>query len=108
METRTCSATGYQARAILSAATFCAPASTGLESGYHAKGQNGMTVYGHDLVDIFINWFPMILLIGVWFYYLSRMRKGPYSNYQKTTLELARRQAESLERIAAALEKKGG
>jgi ATP-dependent Zn protease len=92
----------------MSAAALCAPASTWLESGHHAKGQNGMTVYGHDLVDIFINWFPMILLIGVWILFLSRMRKGPYMEHQKTTLELARRQAESLERIAAALEKKGG
>ena len=67
-----------------------------------------MTIWGHDVVDIFINWFPMLLLIGVWMFFLSRMRSSGFvSSYQKEILELYRRQAEALERVAAALEKKG-
>lgn len=64
-----------------------------------------MTIYGHDVIDIFINWFPMIVLIGVWMYFLRRMRGGPYSKYQQESMDLTRRQVECLERIAAALEK---
>jgi ATP-dependent Zn protease len=66
-----------------------------------------MTIWGHDVVDILINWFPMFLLIGVWIYFLTRMRGGFMGSYYKEVLELYRRQAEALERVAAALEKKG-
>jgi hypothetical protein len=64
-----------------------------------------MTIGGQDVVGIFINWLPMLLLIGVWIFFLSRMRGGPYSKYQKDCFELTRQQVESLERIAAILEK---
>jgi ATP-dependent Zn protease len=64
-----------------------------------------MTIYGHDVIDIFINWLPMIVLIGVWMYFLRRMRGGPYSKYQQESMDLTRRQVECLERIAATLEK---
>jgi ATP-dependent Zn protease len=52
-------------------------------------------------VDVFIDWFPILLLIGVWvlFFVLSR---GP----QKTYADLMKRQVEALERIAATLETK--
>jgi ATP-dependent Zn protease len=66
-----------------------------------------MTILGRDVVDIIINWFPMLLLICVWIFFIVRMRGGPYSTYQKDCLDLTRRQVESLERIATALEKKG-
>jgi ATP-dependent Zn protease len=66
-----------------------------------------MTFWGYHVVDILINWFPMLLLVGVWIFFLRRMgAAGVLSNYQKNYLELARRQAESLERIAALLEKR--
>jgi ATP-dependent Zn protease len=66
-----------------------------------------MTIWGHDVVDIFINWFPMILLIGVWLYFLRRMQGGGLlSSYYKDMLAINIRQAEALERIAVALEKK--
>jgi len=64
-----------------------------------------MTIGGHDVVEIFINWFPMVLLIGVWIYFLRRMWGAPLTQYQKDRFELTKRQIESLERIAAALEK---
>ena len=57
-----------------------------------------------SLIGIALNWFPMLLLIGVWI--LFCMRGGPYTKYQKECYDLARRQAEALERIAALLEKK--
>ena len=63
-----------------------------------------MTIGGQNWVDILVNWFPMLLLIGVWI--LFCMRGGPYTKYQKACYDLARRQAEALERIAALLEKK--
>jgi ATP-dependent Zn protease len=65
-----------------------------------------MTIWGHDVLDIVINWFPMLLLIGVWIYFLRRMRGAPMTKYQKDRFDLTRRQVESLERIASALEKK--
>jgi hypothetical protein len=60
---------------------------------------------GRDVLEIAINWFPMILLIGVWIFIMQRMRGGPYTKYQKDCFELARRQDDSLERIAVLLEK---
>jgi ATP-dependent Zn protease len=60
------------------------------------------------LIDIAINWFPMLLLIGVWIFIMARMRGGPYTKYQKDCMELTRRQTEALERIAVMLEKKAG
>ena len=54
-----------------------------------------------DLIRIFVNWFPMLLLIGVWVFFMRRQGGGvaaPWM-YQKRT-------AEALERIAAALEKR--
>ncbi len=67
-----------------------------------------MTIWGHDVGDILINWFPMLLLIGVWIFFLRRMGGGGFlSPYQKEILGLYRRQADAMERVAAALEKKG-
>jgi|HubBroStandDraft_6_1064221.scaffolds.fasta_scaffold57190_3 hypothetical protein len=58
------------------------------------------------LIDIAINWFPMLLLIAVWLYFIARMRGGPYSKYQNDCLDLTRRQVEALESIASALDRK--
>ena len=57
-----------------------------------------------DWMEVFINWFPMLLLIGVWIFFLLRMRGG--TKFQRDCLDLTRRQADALERIAAALEKR--
>jgi len=53
-----------------------------------------------DWVAILINWFPMLLIFGVWLIFLRQMQrgKGIYSNQ--------RRIADALERIAVALEKR--
>jgi ATP-dependent Zn protease len=58
-----------------------------------------------NFMDVFINWFPMLLLIGVWVFFLRQMRGGG-SKYQRDCMELMRRQAEAVERIAVALEKR--
>ncbi|MGD0190841.1 MAG: hypothetical protein ABSD74_08875 [Rhizomicrobium sp.] len=64
---------------------------------------NGST----DWLAIALNWMPMILIIGVWFYFcVYRMSKGPVSAYQKECLDLTRRQVEALERIVQLPEKK--
>jgi len=72
-----------------------------------------MEIAGQDIIGILINWFPMILLIGVWIYFIRRMRTGPYGKFQtecvevmRAQVEATRRQTEALERIAAVLEKK--
>ena len=52
-----------------------------------------------DWVGMLINWFPMLLIFGVWMFFLRRMRGGSFVDHQK-------RQTEALERIAAALEKR--
>ena len=59
-----------------------------------------------SIIDILINWFPMLLLIAVWIYIIFRMRGGPLTKYQKDCMELTRRQVEALERIVVELEKK--
>lgn len=53
-----------------------------------------------DLVGILINWFPMILLVAVWLFFLRKMQGsgGLYGNQKRA--------ADALERIAAALEKR--
>jgi len=53
-----------------------------------------------DWMGILVNWFPMLLLIAVWLFFLGKMqrRAGIYSNQQRA--------ADALERIAAALEKR--
>jgi ATP-dependent Zn protease len=58
------------------------------------------------LVRILLNWFPMFFLIGVWVFFMFRMRKGPLWQFQRDGLDVQRRQAEALERIAVALEKR--
>lgn len=47
---------------------------------------------------ILVNWFPMFLLIGVWMFFLIRMRGKGFNHLQT-------RNVEALERIATALEK---
>ena len=55
---------------------------------------------------IFINWFPMLLLIGVWIYFMKQYRsKGSPWGMEQTNQHLEKIQ-QLLERIAKALEKK--
>jgi ATP-dependent Zn protease len=65
-----------------------------------------MNTNGFDWVGALVNWFPMLLIVGVWIYFVMRMRRGPFGKYQQECMNMMQRQAESLERIAAALEKK--
>lgn len=54
---------------------------------------------GHiGLFGIFVNWLPMLLLIGVWIFFMDRVRGRQ---------DELKRAAEALERIATALEKRG-
>jgi hypothetical protein len=58
-----------------------------------------MNLANVDWMGIFVNWFPMILLIVVWLFFLRKMGGGSFYGNQKRT-------ADALERIAAALEKR--
>ncbi len=59
-----------------------------------------------DLLSVVINWFPMLLLIGVWVYFLRRMQGGKkyMTQYQRECMALTERQVVALEQIAKALE----
>jgi len=62
-----------------------------------------------DWMGTLINWFPMILILGIWIYFIRRMQGGYYKNLmaiQKESAEALRRQADALERLAAAVEKR--
>jgi len=65
-----------------------------------------MNVGNVNLVELLLNWFPMLLIFGVWVVFLRKMQGGQYANQQKKHLEVQMRQADALERIAAALEKR--
>jgi len=66
--------------------------------------------------DRLLDWFPMLLLIAVWVYFLRKIgREQNRNKYQLDFMdevrkqnEEARKQNETLERIAATLEKRGG
>ena len=58
-------------------------------------------------MNVFINWLPMIILIGIWVFFMWRLRGGPLTKYQADCYELTKRQVEALERIAVALERRG-
>jgi ATP-dependent Zn protease len=59
-----------------------------------------------DIVSILINCLPVVLLIGVWIFFMGRMKKGvPTTNsYMVAHLEETQRTNALLERIAVALE----
>jgi ATP-dependent Zn protease len=59
-----------------------------------------------QVTEVLINWFPMLLLIAVWLYFLRKMRSGGYGKYQEQHLEAMNRQIKLLERIADAVEKR--
>jgi ATP-dependent Zn protease len=61
---------------------------------------------GNDSLEVLISWFPMLLLVAVWVHFLWRQSGGYTGKYQKDHMEVARRQADALERIASALEKR--
>jgi ATP-dependent Zn protease len=63
-------------------------------------------VENFDWMNLFINWFPMLLIFGVWLFFVRQMRGGAYSKYQKDCLDMQRRQTEALERLATALERR--
>lgn len=67
-----------------------------------------------SLVSIFLNFLPILLVIGVWWFFMSRLKRAgtPMADAQKAFmaehLEETRRLNLTLERIATALETRGG
>ena len=59
------------------------------------------------LVDILISWFPMIVLIAVWIFFMKRMKSPQDKNiaYMEQQTELLSKHVQQSERIAIALEK---
>jgi ATP-dependent Zn protease len=54
------------------------------------------------LIDLLINWFPMLLLIGVWIFFMRQMR-GANSPQQQAFAE-QKRHNDALEKILASHE----
>jgi ATP-dependent Zn protease len=63
-----------------------------------------------DWMGTLINWFPMLLIFGVWIWFIRRMGAGGYYKdliaIQKQNLEATQRMAAALERLANAGEKR--
>jgi len=59
-----------------------------------------MNTANAEWIGILINWFPLVLIFGVWLFFFRQMKTGGgiYGNQ--------RRMADALERIATALEKR--
>jgi len=78
----------------------CQPPNSRLIIGDWLKGAQKMNFANVDWSGILINWFPMLLIFGVWVFFLRQMQggRGIYSNQ--------RRIADALERIATALEQR--
>jgi len=56
------------------------------------------------LSKIFISWFPMILLIVVWVYFMKKMGTGKQAAYMDQLLAEQKILNEHIERIAKSLE----
>jgi hypothetical protein len=59
-----------------------------------------------ELIDVLINWFPMLLIAGIWIFFVRKMSSAKAGGTYGEQVELTRRQTELLERIAVALEKR--
>jgi ATP-dependent Zn protease len=58
------------------------------------------------LIDLLSNWFPMLLLVGVWIFFLRQMRgqiRGPNSPQERSIAEL-KRHNEALEKILVSID----
>jgi ATP-dependent Zn protease len=58
------------------------------------------------LIDLLSNWFPMLLLIGVWIFFMRQMRsqmRGPDSPQERSLAE-QKRHNEALEKILASID----
>ncbi len=68
-----------------------------------------MTNQVPSLIEVFVNWFPMLLLIGVWIYFMRRFGgrgKLTTSEYYEQFLQEQKRNNEALEKILARLEQR--
>ena len=54
------------------------------------------------LIQLFMSWGPILMLIGVWLWLIKRSNA---SNYQNRLIDLMKEQNQTLERQAAAIEK---
>jgi hypothetical protein len=62
--------------------------------------------YQDDLWSLFVNWFPMIVLIGVWIYFMNNPKLKKTWTHQEEQNRLLEKIEQTLERIASAIEKK--
>ena len=58
------------------------------------------------LWTMLLNWFPMLLLIGVWIYFMKNMKTKKMWGHSEETDRHLEKIGQALDRIAKALEKK--
>jgi ATP-dependent Zn protease len=60
-----------------------------------------------DWIGLFLNWLPMLIVLGIWFYliWMFNWRKGYGTQFQRDLMEQTKKQTDLLERIATSLEK---
>ena len=56
------------------------------------------------IFEIFISWFPMLILIVLWIYYARKSGTMKLGDYLSNHLEETRKTNDKLERIASSLE----
>ena len=58
---------------------------------------------------LLIDWFPMLVLVGVWLYFMRQMQsaKSPQRQYMAAHLAEQKRHNEQMERLIAALVARG-
>lgn len=61
-----------------------------------------------SLLELLVSWFPMLLLIGVWIYFMTQMKGGKYgaAKYYGDYLAEQRRHNERLEQIIAKMDER--
>ena len=67
----------------------------------------GQDVESKSIVEVLISWFPMLLLIGVWIFFMRTQGKNGFSTPgENERLEEMRRQTREPERIVALSERR--
>jgi ATP-dependent Zn protease len=59
-------------------------------------------------VNFIVSWFPFLLLIGFWIYFMKKMKASRQPQLTERTFEHMDRVEALLERIVKAVEDKGG
>jgi len=65
-------------------------------------------VDSETLWSLVFTWAPVLLMVAFWLYFMRRFMPGGRGNYFDRHIDVMERQAQILERIAIALERRNG